>query len=59
MVEKHYAHLAPSYVAETIRRTAPDLDVAATSVVSLARSATGQPGIPLPTDQNPIKNISA
>lgn len=25
MVEKHYAHLAPSYVAETIRRTAPDL----------------------------------
>ncbi|MCE4226773.1 site-specific integrase [Methylobacterium sp. C25] len=25
MAEKHYAHLAPSYVAETIRRTAPDL----------------------------------
>lgn len=25
MVEKHYAHLAPSYVADTIRRTAPDL----------------------------------
>ncbi|WP_244475600.1 site-specific integrase [Methylobacterium sp. Leaf466] len=25
MVEKHYAHLAASYVADTIRRTAPDL----------------------------------
>ena len=25
MVSKHYAHLAPSYVADTIRRTAPDL----------------------------------
>lgn len=25
MVEKHYAHLAPSYVAETIRRFAPDV----------------------------------
>jgi integrase len=25
MAEKHYAHLAPSYVADTIRRTAPDL----------------------------------
>lgn len=27
MAEKHYAHLAPSYVADTIRRTAPDLTV--------------------------------
>ncbi|WP_336489363.1 tyrosine-type recombinase/integrase [Methylobacterium nigriterrae] len=27
MAEKHYAHLAPSYVADTIRRTAPDLDL--------------------------------
>lgn len=25
MVEKHYAHLAPSYVADTIRRLAPDI----------------------------------
>ena len=25
MAEKHYAHLARSYVADTIRRTAPDL----------------------------------
>lgn len=26
MAEKHYAHLAPSFVADTIRRTAPDLE---------------------------------
>ena len=26
MVEKHYAHLAPSFVSDTIRRTAPNLD---------------------------------
>jgi integrase len=25
MVTKHYAHLAPSFVAETVRRTAPNL----------------------------------
>ncbi|AWM85546.1 hypothetical protein C4E04_01485 [Microvirga sp. 17 mud 1-3] len=25
IVSKHYAHLAPLYVAETVRRTAPDL----------------------------------
>jgi integrase len=28
MVTKHYAHLAPSFVAETVRRTAPNLSVA-------------------------------
>ena len=28
MVDKHYAHLAPSYVADVIRSTAPDLQVA-------------------------------
>jgi integrase len=28
MVTKHYAHLAPSFVAETVRRTAPDLTAA-------------------------------
>jgi len=28
MVEKHYAHLAPSYVADVIRSTAPDLKLA-------------------------------
>lgn len=27
MVDRHYAHLAPSYVAETIRRTAPNLQI--------------------------------
>ena len=25
MVDQHFAHLAPSYVAEVIRSTAPDL----------------------------------
>jgi integrase len=28
MVTKHYAHLAPSFVAETVRRTAPNLSAA-------------------------------
>ena len=28
-VDEHYAHLAPSYVAEVIRNTAPDLSIAA------------------------------
>lgn len=28
MTEKHYAHLAPSYVAETIRKFAPDFGIA-------------------------------
>lgn len=42
MVEKHYAHLAPSYVAETIRRTAPDLDVAASSVVPMRHVAAAR-----------------
>lgn len=28
MVDKHYAHLAPSYVADTIRKTAPNLSIA-------------------------------
>jgi len=27
MVEKHYGHLAPSYVADTIRKHAPDLQL--------------------------------
>jgi hypothetical protein len=26
MVDKHYAHLAPSYVADVIRSTAPNLN---------------------------------
>ena len=36
MTERHYAHLAPSYVAETIRKFAPDFGTAEqTSVVSI------------------------
>jgi integrase len=31
MVEKHHAHLAPSYVAEMIRSTAPDLQITLTT----------------------------
>jgi hypothetical protein len=36
MAEKHYAHLAPSFVADTIRRTAPDLmfDGSADAIIS-------------------------
>ncbi|HEY4848930.1 MAG TPA: site-specific integrase [Methylocella sp.] len=38
MTEKHYAHLAPSYVAETIRRLAPEYGTAdETKIVSIAR----------------------
>jgi integrase len=33
MTEKHYAHLAPSYVAETIRKFAPDFGTAEAEVV--------------------------
>jgi integrase len=33
MTEKHYAHLAPSYVAETIRKFAPDFGTAELSTV--------------------------
>ena len=32
MVEKHYGHLAPSYVAEEIRRGAPRFGIAATKI---------------------------
>jgi integrase len=38
MTEKHYAHLAPSYVAETIRKFAPDFGTADESnIVSLGK----------------------
>jgi integrase len=39
MTEKHYAHLAPSYVAETIRKFAPDFGTAAddTNIVSIRK----------------------
>lgn len=37
MTEKHYAHLAPSYVADTIRAALPSLGIAEeTNVVSIA-----------------------
>jgi hypothetical protein len=36
MTEKHYAHLAPSYVAEQIRKFAPSFGTAEdTTIVSL------------------------
>ena len=35
MAEKHYAHLAPSYVADTIRRTAPDLALPDVNVTAM------------------------
>ena len=37
MVEKHYGHLAPSYVADTIRTSAPRFGSAATNVLSMGR----------------------
>jgi site-specific recombinase XerD len=38
MTEKHYAHLAPSYVAETIRKFAPTFGVPdETNIVSIGR----------------------
>jgi integrase len=39
MTEKHYAHLAPSYVAETIRKFAPDFGTAdQTTIVPIDRA---------------------
>lgn len=41
MTEKHYAHLAPSYVADTIRAHFPKLGIAGgTKVISIPRPAT-------------------
>jgi hypothetical protein len=37
MTEKHYAHLAPSYVADTIRAHFPTLGIAGESKVRLLR----------------------
>jgi integrase len=38
MTERHYSHLAPSYVAETIRKFAPDFGTADDSnIVPIAR----------------------
>ena len=37
MTEKHYAHLAPSYVADTIRAHFPTLGIAGDSMVTALR----------------------
>ena len=37
MTEKHYAHLAPSYVAETIRAKLPKLGIETDNVTPLRR----------------------
>jgi integrase len=34
MTEKHYAHLAPSYVADTIRAHFPDLGIVNKSTIA-------------------------
>ena len=39
MTEKHYAHLAPNYVAETIRAKFPNLGISDASVIVPIRSA--------------------
>jgi integrase len=40
MVEKHYGHLAPSYVAETTRQYAPRFGLAAPSNVTRLKATT-------------------
>ena len=39
MTEKHYAHLAPSYVAQTIRANFPKLDLSGETEIIPLRSA--------------------
>jgi hypothetical protein len=42
MTEKHYAHLAPSYVADTVRAALPGLGkIGETNVVTLQPEAAG------------------
>jgi integrase len=45
MTEKHYAHLAPSYVADTIRAHFPTLGIAEESIVTPKRYAAESPTI--------------
>jgi integrase len=40
MTERHYAHLAPNYVADTIRANFPRLTTSALGTVSLRRGLT-------------------
>ena len=41
MTEKHYAHLAPSYVADTIRAHFPMLGITGDAIVTPIRSNRG------------------
>lgn len=42
MTEKHYAHLSPNYVADTVRAALPDLGIIEkTNLAALRRSGTG------------------
>jgi integrase len=38
VTEKHYAHLAPSYIADTIRAGAPTFGLTATNIQPLRKS---------------------
>ena len=42
MTERHYAHLAPNYVADTIRANFPRLTASAVTVVPIGRARTKQ-----------------
>jgi integrase len=39
MVERHYGHLSPSYIADAIRAAAPSFSIAASNVVATLRGA--------------------
>jgi hypothetical protein len=42
MTERHYAHLAPSYIADTVRAALPGLGIIGeTNVVTLQPKAAG------------------
>jgi hypothetical protein len=41
MTEKHYAHLAPNYVAETIQAKFPNLGIAEAETVAPLRISAG------------------
>jgi hypothetical protein len=42
MTERHYAHLAPNYVADTIRANFPRLTMPDAGVVPIRRAQRGQ-----------------
>jgi hypothetical protein len=39
MVEKHYGHLAPSYIADAIRAAAPRFGIEASSLASFGEAS--------------------